>query len=191
MNTDSRIQGLLDREAIRDVIHLYCRGIDRLDRDLVRRCYHSDGYEEHGSFEGGIDAYLDWVWEMLAKYERTQHLVCNILIEIKDDRAVAESCALATHFGLDGKPQNNLITGFRYLDRFERRSGEWKILRRIALPDWSRIGHSEDRWLIPDRLTQGRRDQSDISYSVLSELRGDELKAPPHPSTRINTSELS
>ncbi|MEI6002085.1 hypothetical protein H3V53_34635 [Paraburkholderia bengalensis] len=31
----------------------YCRGIDRIDWDLVRTCYHPDAFDEHGSSGGG------------------------------------------------------------------------------------------------------------------------------------------
>jgi hypothetical protein len=38
-----------DRWAIHDVLVRYCRGVDRLDADLVRSAYHSDAVE-HGPY---------------------------------------------------------------------------------------------------------------------------------------------
>ena len=58
-------------------------GVDRMDRGLVRSCYHDDATEVHGSFTGTIDEYLDWVWRVLSRYERTQHFVGNLLIELQ------------------------------------------------------------------------------------------------------------
>ena len=108
----------------------YCRGVDRMDRGLVRSCYHADATEEHGSFSGTIDGYLDWVWRVLSRYERTQHFVGNLLIELRGDRAHAETYGIAFHEGDAADPTKNLAVGFRYLDRFERRDdGGWRIVQ--------------------------------------------------------------
>ena len=42
---------LLDREAIREAMGRYCRGIDRLDVDLIRSAYHEDAFDDHGPFK--------------------------------------------------------------------------------------------------------------------------------------------
>jgi SnoaL-like domain len=176
----SALQTLLDTDAIRKVIYRYCRGIDRMDRAEVRQCYHDDGYEVHGgSFEGDIEAYLDWVWKMLEKYSCTQHLVCNILVDLRGSVAVAESCSVAVHIGRDERPQNNLMTGFRYVDRFERRNGEWRIVRRVAIAEWSKVGRVEDRWQLPNHLLTGRRDRGDVLYSMLDELAASSVEVTP------------
>ena len=47
--------GLLDKQAIWEVMLRYCRSIDHRDHDLVRSTYHPDAYDDHGSFVGGID----------------------------------------------------------------------------------------------------------------------------------------
>ena len=47
---DPEIQALLDKQAIREVVLRYCRGIDRLDREMVRDCYWPEAIDEHGSF---------------------------------------------------------------------------------------------------------------------------------------------
>ncbi|MFM8863148.1 MAG: nuclear transport factor 2 family protein, partial [Acidimicrobiia bacterium] len=57
-----------DRLAIADLMALYCRGIDRLDRDLVRSCFHPDATDTHGSFHGTIDEFLDWAFGLLGRY---------------------------------------------------------------------------------------------------------------------------
>ena len=50
---------LADRQAISDLLLSYCRGIDRLDRELVASCFHSDATDTHGSFQGTIDEFID------------------------------------------------------------------------------------------------------------------------------------
>src|SRR5262249_11432964 len=65
---DGDVRALLDEQAIRRVLARYCRGIDRLDQDLVRSCYHPDATEAHGTFTGGLEEYLAWVWKLLGRY---------------------------------------------------------------------------------------------------------------------------
>jgi hypothetical protein len=53
----------------------------------------------------------------------------------------------------------NAAVGFgRYLDRFERRGGEWRIAFRQVLVDIARPG------LDPGEFAAGRRDRRDPSY---------------------------
>ena len=37
------LRELLDRQAITDCIHRYCRGVDRMDREATCSAYHPDG----------------------------------------------------------------------------------------------------------------------------------------------------
>ena len=47
---DSKIQEIIDRESIRDLVHMYCRAADRHDHELMRELYHEDAHDDHGSF---------------------------------------------------------------------------------------------------------------------------------------------
>ena len=163
---------LADDRAIRDVLLRYCRGIDRMDHDLVRACYHDDATDAHGSFEGTVDEYVAWVWKLLAKYSMTQHLLSNCLVEfVDDDTAKVETYGVAVHRSDErpDEPTRNLTTGFRYVDRFERRpvgggAAEWRIARRVAITEWSRVERPEDRWAVPPTFLTGTRDRTDAVY---------------------------
>jgi len=169
---DETVAALAAKREIEEVVLRYCRGIDRMDRELVRSCYHADATDEHGSFTGGVDAFLEWVWKLLARYEMTMHFVGNVLVELADDAAVAESYGVAWHRSRDPRPQLNLVTGFRTLDRFERRGDAgWRIARRVAVTEWSRVDDPKDRWLPPPGLRTGRRDRGDALYELLEGLR--------------------
>ena len=52
------------------------------------------------------------------------------------DVARAESYGVAYHRKEGGEPRQNLSTGFRFVDRFERRDGDWRIARRVATTEW-------------------------------------------------------
>jgi hypothetical protein len=163
----AELRVLLDERAIERAILRYCRGIDRLDRDLVRSCYHADATDHHGSFSGGVEAYLDWVWKLLERYESTMHFVGNVLIDIEGDAARAESYGIAFHRGDPAVPERNLITGFRYVDRFERRDDDWRIAQRVATTEWVRRDDPALWWEIKENLPRGRRDRSDPVYEPL------------------------
>lgn len=127
-----------DREAIRDCLYRYARGIDRIDEELLRGVYWDDATDEHaGMFSGSAAEFVDWLMQTLPQIQ-TMHVVANILIELDDTTANVESYVYAIHRGqTDGSVQDMIGAG-RYLDRFERRNDEWRIARRVVLIDWFR-----------------------------------------------------
>ncbi|MBM3658832.1 MAG: nuclear transport factor 2 family protein [Actinobacteria bacterium] len=171
---DPGIQELRAEAQIRRVLARYARGIDRLDLDLVRSCYHPDATDSHGSFAGTVDEFVTWVERVLRRYDLTMHLLGSPLIELApasgaDGPTVAavETPGIAFHRAAEGPPEQNLVTGFRFLDRFECRAGAWRIARRVATTEWSRIDRPDDWWPIPDGMLQGRRDRTDAVYDLL------------------------
>jgi len=158
-------EDLVAESEIRDVHLRYCRGVDRMDWDLVRSCYHPDATDDHGAFKGAIDEFLVWVAGALAKYEVTTHFTGNQLVEVKGDTAWAEHYGRIYHrrAGLDAEPAEDFIVNVRYVDHLERRSGQWKIARRVVIVDSARRDPVTALWLSPDP-TSSRRDRQDASY---------------------------
>ena len=61
----NKIQELIDRQEIYDVLTRYCQGVDRCDVDLIKSVYHEDAQDDHGMFKGrGLD-FAEWIvdWE--------------------------------------------------------------------------------------------------------------------------------
>ena len=57
----------------------------------------------------------------------------------------------------------------RYVDRFERRAGTWRIARRVVVHDWSVSTRLDAEMSFPlpmEGFTQGRRDRSDIVFGA-------------------------
>ena len=132
---------MTDHEQIRTVVYRYARAIDRRDFDSVRSCYHADATDDHGDYRGGVDGFIEFVREQLARWSVTSHFIGNVLMEIDGDRARVESYAHVTHRGLpkpDGSVRD-LTSGVRYVDDFERRAGEWRIAARVVVNDWNRV----------------------------------------------------
>jgi SnoaL-like protein len=101
----------------------YCRGIDRLDWDLVRSCYHDDAFDDHGLVRGGVDEFVAFFTEMLTPMIATTHMLGNILITLDGDVAGCESQSLAWHRipADEETPVRDLTAQGRYVDRIERR----------------------------------------------------------------------
>lgn len=131
----ARLRAMADRAEILDCIHRYCRGMDRLDRDLARSAYHDDAVDDHVGFAGPVDAFLDWAFEYHATQVRHQHYVTNHSVEIDGDVAHAETYYLFVGTMADEQAPLT-VTGGRYLDRFERRDGCWAIAARACLVEW-------------------------------------------------------
>jgi ketosteroid isomerase-like protein len=154
---------LVAREEIRDVLFRYTRGIDRLDLDLVRSCYHVDAHDDHGAFRGDVDGFLDWVGEALSYFDSTMHFIGNQLIDVDGDVAHTESYCVAYHRRgpRDGEVPHDLVTALRYVDRLERRAdGRWRIADRVCVFDWSRRDPVVDQWAM-DGAVRGRRGPDD------------------------------
>lgn len=135
---DDRLGELLDKQAIHEAVLRYCRGIDRRDRALVRDCYWPDATDDHaGAFSGSRDEFVEWVFGVLERYTGTMHVIANHLVEIDGDVADSEAYGVAYHRGdPPDDPRRNFTTGFRYLDRFERRDGDWRIAARAVALEW-------------------------------------------------------
>jgi hypothetical protein len=167
---------LLAERAIHRVILRYCRGVDRMDRELVRSCYHDGATDSHGSFSGTVDEYLVWVWRVLGRYTMTMHFLGNVLVEVdpeRPDRARSETYGIAFHRTTGGPDAGNLTTAFRYIDDFALRPvgpglpAEWRIARRVATTEWVRVDRPEDHWPIPEGMLRGSRDRTDPVYRPL------------------------
>jgi SnoaL-like domain len=169
MARDPELQVLLDKQAIHEVVLRYCRGIDRLDAELIRSCYHADATDEHGTYTGTRDEFVEWVTRVLARFGGTMHVIANHLVEVDGDAAGSEAYGMAFHFGDPPEDhRRNFTTGFRYVDTFERRDGEWRIAARVAVREWTHKVTPDQQWLIPpDRDgARGRRDRRDAVYTL-------------------------
>lgn len=131
---DPRVQLLIDRQEIRDLVYTYARGVDRHDADLVASVYHPDAIDQHGDFVGSGRELAEWGNALHArKYVSHQHHVTCHTVEIDGDEAHAESYLLHVLRRRDGTGLN--FGSGRYLDRLERRDGVWKIVARQTIID--------------------------------------------------------
>ena len=97
----------------------------------------------------------------------SMHFIGNVLIEVDGQVARSEAYGISHHRSNSSDPKDNLITGFRYIDRFEQRDGgPWLISERVCTVEWSRVDDADHQWAIPEGMRRGRRDRSDALYTL-------------------------
>ncbi len=167
---DDQVAVLLAERAIARVLCTYTRGADRFDLELMRSCYWPDATDDHGHYSGGVDGFIEFVGRALQRFERTSHFLGNVLIDVDlaDDVARAETYAVAYHRFHDADGQEtDMVAGLRYVDRFERRTGEWRIAKRVCAFDWLRTDPVVGRGSFADSYTRGLRGSDDIVWHIL------------------------
>ncbi|HEX7751495.1 MAG TPA: nuclear transport factor 2 family protein [Novosphingobium sp.] len=166
MASDAEIQALIDKDAIRDLIHAYCRAVDRLDVALGHSVWHADGYADYGAgyYRGPGRGVIDTICEHHLGLLSHAHRVTNILIALDGDDAGSESYVAATlRLEREGKP-HEIAVHARYLDRWQRRAGRWGLLHRVVVFDHQDI---REVMALPGHGLPAARDASDPSYPVL------------------------
>jgi hypothetical protein len=158
------VDELQAKEAIRDQIHNYARGLDRMDKQLALQVWHPDGTADYlGQYKGLGAGFIDYAWRAHEKIMGHTHQMTNIIIKVDGDKAVSETYLIAS---LRSEPtaessSTNLIRG-RYADRWSKRNGRWAIDHRVMVVDFS----TRDEGTGPNRKGFMRRDKTDPTYQV-------------------------
>ena len=173
-NTEDRLAALeaemaefRDRQAIFDCIKRSSRGNDRFDTELVASSFHIDAIHDNGRKRvaaHGYGEHANAAHGML--FDANLHNVTMHMCEIDGDVAHAESYSLGIF--LDKGGETGRVLAGRYIDRLEKRDGEWRIaVRRTTvevaiegearLPGGARLEGSD--------YLKGSRDRTDLSYA--------------------------
>jgi hypothetical protein len=166
MALDPDMRAIADRLEITDLIHRYCRAVDRLDVPLGQSIWHEDGHADYGAdiYQGAGPGVIDHICAQHRKALHHAHLVTNILIELDGDRAGSEACHFASLRIARGGALHQISVWGRYIDRWSRRQGSWGLDHRLTVRDFDEI-----RAVTPmGDHALGRRDRHDPSYGVLT-----------------------
>jgi len=174
----AELRALIDKQAITEVILSYSRAVDRGDEALLRACYHDDAVEDHGgSFLGAANDYIAAILPALHGDRLMTHTVTNILIELEGPTAARSECyylSFARYPAAD--PPYETLTLARAVDRFEKRDGAWRILRRTLRWEWNREQPIHETWARggigdPAILLHGGKMPDDVLYEVRGQPR--------------------
>jgi ketosteroid isomerase-like protein len=127
---DSFLEELEARTAIEDCLKRFARAVDRQDWKAAREAYHDGAFDDHGFFKGPPDAFLAHIEKLHQEQQHSMHFNTNVLIEFQArDRAFVETYVLV----LQRLRDRRVTASARYLDRFEKRDGQWRVMHRTLV----------------------------------------------------------
>ena len=130
---DYTLQQLSDREQIRDVAMRYCRGVDRLDPDCMKSAYWPEAIDEHGNFVGNAHEFSDYCMTAHLRWRWTMHSIFTHQIDLDADGVHARG-EIYNITNLCRADTGAIDTWYgRYLDRYEKRGSEWRIIHRVCV----------------------------------------------------------
>lgn len=149
---------LVDRQAIVDLVHTYCRGVDSIDEAALGTCFSDDCVVDYGPGMGGPrigrDVIVAGLLAGLPNFAATHHQVSNIEIRFDGvDSARGITYVTAWHRYHDDRP--DAILWGQYHDRFVRSSDGWRIGERVL------FATGQENFDIPWRMIP-RRGRNDI-----------------------------
>jgi len=173
MKPDSEtLTNLVVKDFLSQLSADYCRAIDRADLELLKSIWHEDATCDFGFFAGPALGFCELMGVHIETMERCFHFVSNERYQITGNVAHGETYVIgfSTSTVEDGK--QNMLTGGRYLDRFECRNSIWKIANRTFVLDWEMAFPHESASSDFTRLIKhhGKRDSTDFSYQVLKDI---------------------
>jgi ketosteroid isomerase-like protein len=159
---------MLAKQEIREALMRYARGVDRGDAELICSAYHPDAVDEHGVADYTGVTVGPAIVELMAGLRVSSHHITNHVITLHaDDTAGCESYfTVWQSHQIDGRDATLHALG-RYVDRFEKRDGEWRIAHRIVIVEHTSV-QPLDAAAPPSAPGRGSRDRDDPSYQVLA-----------------------
>jgi hypothetical protein len=172
-----RLAAAADQLEIVAIVTRYGHALDRRDRVLLETCFHPDSSHRHGPFTGSSADFIGFAMDFLNAIGPTHHHLAAPHIRLEGDVAQVETYFVAYHripettpfdgaFAGVGAPQD-LFIGGRYVDRFARRAGVWKIASRIGVHDWQRLTPAADAGFFETPAEQrGAYGEADPAWTV-------------------------
>lgn len=138
---DRKLQELLDKQEITELVYAYCNAMDRHDHEKARSLYHEDAYDDHASFSRGLAKdFIDKLPEIQKPMEILHHNVTTVNLKLDGDYAEGEIYILAFHkVRKDDGGTFDLLIGGRFFDQYKKRDGHWKYAHHSVVADWANV----------------------------------------------------
>lgn len=139
-----KVEVLVARAELQELIHRYAFGIDTRDWALFRSIFADELYMDFSSFSGAPGEHMSgdtWVARcraMLPGFDATQHLLSNFMFDLDGDSGKVTVYMQAEHFiaNRDGDASHTL--GGYYVHQVRRGPPGWKIHGTTLNVTWSR-----------------------------------------------------
>jgi len=159
----SFLEELEARTAIEDCLKRFARAVDRQDWKAAREAYHDGAFDDHGFFKGPPDAFLAHIEKLHAVQEHSMHFNTNVLIEFQSkEKAFVETYVLVLQRFADKR----VTASARYLDRFEKRKGEWRVVHRTLVFGDMVPDALKEPVRFPEGFTEQKHNMNDPLYSL-------------------------
>jgi len=134
VTTEAAVRELVDRQAIADLIHAYCRHFDQNEPAEVAALFTADAVVDYGpeaaTIAGSASIAATIAVGLRETFAATSHHVSNIQLEFDGpDSARGVAYLYAWHRYRDGSPDGELWG--RYHHRFERTADGWRIAELV------------------------------------------------------------
>ena len=170
----SFLEELEARTAIEDCLKRFARAVDRQDWPAARALYHDGAFDDHGFFKGPPDALLAHIAKLHEHQDHSMHFNTNVLIEFQSrERAFVETYVLVLQRYRPGAPNVPAesaglrnVASARYLDRFEKRNGEWRVVHRTLVFGDLVAEPMREPYRFPSGFTEQKHSMEDPLYSL-------------------------
>ena len=124
-----RLQSLLDREELFDLVRRERFARDQRRFDVMRACFHRDAYIRTSWYDGrGGDAYVEATRKWMGAAGNSKHWVFPAFAQVNGDRATVESPATIFNRAILDGVEVDFHVCCRFHSRVGRDDGAWKLL---------------------------------------------------------------
>jgi hypothetical protein len=156
---------LADVEAIRAAAMRYAHGLDRLDAEWMRSAYWPEATDDHGVFVGNAFEFVDHCMGSHSRWRSTMHCIFNHQVQLDSaTRARGEIYNVTYLFEREG-PGVDVWVG-RYLDAYERRGHEWRIIHRVCVHEGTTHLDAPVMPIAATKFRQGEFDRPSVARPI-------------------------
>ena len=139
---EAQVQGLLDREAIRNIITEYGRALDARDWDTQRSLYTDPFHLDFSSIGGptgttSIDEFIGVLTAFFKRLRASQHMTNTLALDIAGDEASVVAMLHAQHYlpNEQGAPVQRMIGTYDL--SLNRTEDGWRICNLVLKAEWN------------------------------------------------------
>jgi ketosteroid isomerase-like protein len=137
MDLERKIQDLLDRQEIADVLYRYASTIDYKDYPAMRALFTDDAVGKYGDSDPihGADKIIAWIDSATQDRAWQHHKLTVYHIDIDGDTARTLTYHTSHQTTVDD-PDRVIVIVARYQDALRREDGRWKIFDKYMEVGW-------------------------------------------------------
>lgn len=126
---EARVQALLDREELFDLVRRERFARDQGRFDVMNACFHRDAYVRTSWYDGyGGEAYVEATRKWMGNTGNSKHWVFPAFTQVNGDRATVESPAMIFNRSRLENVEVDFFVFSRFYSRAVREDGVWKLM---------------------------------------------------------------